>query len=62
MKKSVGRPRIGTKHAKGIVVAARLTPGEARQLFDIIRQTKQRKSAWIRQALLAAAGVEKAAA
>jgi len=62
MKKHVGRPKIGTQNAKGVMVAVRFTPPEAKQLGEAIRQSQKRKSDWLREALLSAAGVNKSAA
>jgi len=56
MKKHAGRPKIGTQNAKGVSVTVRFTPPEAKQLEQAIRQTRQSKSEWIRQILLAASG------
>jgi hypothetical protein len=61
MKKTAGRPKIGIKNAKGVFFTARFTPIEAGQLNGAIRQAKQSKSAWIRKALLSAAGSDKSA-
>jgi len=49
MKKVMGRPKIGTENAKGVMVAVRLTPPEARQIKEVIRQARQGKSEWIRK-------------
>jgi hypothetical protein len=62
MKKRVGRPRIGTANAKGVVFAARFTPVETKQLNAAIRQAGQGKSEWIRKALLSAAQSDKTVA
>jgi len=62
MKKRVGRPKIGTQNAKGVMVAVRFTPPEAKQLGEAIRQSRQRKSDWLRQVLLSAAGGTKSVA
>lgn len=51
----VGRPKLGTQNAKGIVLSARFSPGEVRTIKDAIRRDKTSKSDWIRKALLAAA-------
>jgi hypothetical protein len=59
MKKRVGRPSIGTQNAKGEVFAVRVTPPEAKLIKAVIRDTKLDKSAWLRKALLSAAGSDK---
>jgi len=61
MKKHAGRPKLGIQNAKGIFFAARFSPIEAKQLNEAIRQAKQSKSAWMRKALLSAAGSDKSA-
>ena len=61
MKKRVGRPKIGTQNVKGDVFTVRVTPPEAKQIKAAIRDAKQVKSAWIRKALLSAAGSDKSA-
>ena len=61
MKKTAGRPKLGTQNAKGIFFAARFTPIEARQLNAAIREARQSKSDWMRKALLSAAGSDKPA-
>jgi FKBP-type peptidyl-prolyl cis-trans isomerase (trigger factor) len=62
MKKHAGRPKIGTENAKGVSVTVRLTPPEAKQLNQAVRQTRQSKSEWIRKTLLAAANGDKTTA
>jgi hypothetical protein len=62
MKKHAGRPRLGTKNAKGVFFSIRFTPGEARQIGEAIQQARQSKSDWIRKTLLAATGGDKTAA
>jgi hypothetical protein len=54
MKKRVGRPRLGTRNAKGKLFAARFTPDEAKRVNVAISQSGQSKSDWIRNALLSA--------
>jgi hypothetical protein len=55
MKKRIGRPKIGIKNAKGMLFAARFTPGEAKQINAAIRGSGQSNSDWLRKALLSAA-------
>jgi len=55
VKKRMGRPKIGVQNAKGVIVAARFTPIEARQIDQAIRQSGENKPGWIRKALLSAA-------
>lgn len=61
MKKKAGRPKVGKQNAKGELFAARVTPPEAKQINEAIRQAKESKSEWIRKALLSAAGIDKTA-
>jgi len=62
MKKHPGRPKVGTQNAKGVMVAVRVTPPEAKQLDQAIREARQSRSNWLRQALLTAAGGNKSVA
>jgi hypothetical protein len=59
MSKHAGRPKIGIQNAKNIYFTARFTPVEAKQLNAAIRRSGERKSGWIRKALLSAAGSDK---
>ena len=52
MKKRMGRPKIGTANAKGVLVAARFTPGEARKINQAVSASGLSKSDWIRKHLL----------
>jgi hypothetical protein len=51
MKKHAGRPRLGTQNAKGVLMALRFTPGEARQLKSAADQSKLSKSDFLRKCL-----------
>jgi hypothetical protein len=51
----MGRPRIGIKNAKGIVIAARFKLLEARQIDEAIRRSGASRPEWIRKTLLSAA-------
>jgi hypothetical protein len=55
VKKKMGRPKIGINNAKGVIVAARFTPIEARQINEAIRRSGESKPGWIRKVLLSAA-------
>lgn len=59
MNKRMGRPKIGTRNAKGEVFAARFTPPEAKHLQAAISKSRSSKSEWIRTALLTVAKSEK---
>ena len=52
MKKHAGRPRIGTQNAKGVLVAARFTPGEAKQIESAAKRAGLTKSNFVRKSLL----------
>jgi hypothetical protein len=55
MKKRMGRPPIGTQNAKGVIVAARFSPPEVREIRDAVKRARTNKSEWVRKCLLAAA-------
>jgi len=61
MKKRAGRPKIGTGNVKVEVLTVRVTAPEAKQIKSAIRDAKMDKSAWLRKALLSAAGGDKSA-
>ena len=55
MKKRMGRPPIGTQVAKGVIVAARFSPPEVKEIQGAVKRAKLNKSTWVRKHLLAAA-------
>jgi hypothetical protein len=55
MKKRMGRPKIGIQVAKGIIVAARFSPPEVKELNGAARRAKANRSEWVRNCLLSAA-------
>lgn len=55
MKSKAGRPKLAAKNAKGDLFAVRVTPPEAKQINEAIRQSGQGKPDWLRKALLYAA-------
>ena len=57
MKKHAGRPKLGTRNAKGVFLSARFTPGEAKQIESAIVQSGMSKSNFIRKHLLSSADV-----
>jgi hypothetical protein len=57
--KVMGRPKIGTEKARGVFIAARFTPVEAKQIHSAINQSRQTKSDWIRKNLLSASAASK---
>jgi hypothetical protein len=52
-KKVMGRPKIGTQNAKGVLIAARFTPPEAKQIEQTARRAGLSKSEFVRKRLLA---------
>ncbi len=52
MKKHAGRPKLGTQNAKGVLMAFRFTPGEAKRINEAARAAKLTKSEWARKLLL----------
>ncbi len=57
MKKTVGRPAIGTKNAKSVFMSARFTPGEAGQIKDAVKRSGLSRSDFFRKCLLSAPDV-----
>jgi hypothetical protein len=57
MKKHVGRPKLGTEHAKGVLMAIRFTPSEARQIESAAKRLGLTKSQFARKHLLSAVNV-----
>ena len=55
MKKRMGRPKIGTQIAKGVIVAARFAPPEVKEIDGAVKRAKSTKSEWVRNCLLTAA-------
>jgi hypothetical protein len=51
--KKMGRPKVPKSEAKRILVGAMLTPPEAKQIKTHVAQSKQSKSEWVRDRLLA---------
>jgi hypothetical protein len=51
-KKVMGRPKVGTQNAKGVLIAARFTPPEAKQIEQFARREGLSKSAFVRKRLL----------
>jgi len=54
-KKKMGRPPLPEKEFRGEVFGVRLRPDEAREVQAAIRESKQAKPDWLRDALLSAA-------
>jgi hypothetical protein len=54
-KKKMGRPPLPKKEFRGEVFGVRLRPDEAREVQTAIRESKQTKPDWLRDALLSAA-------
>jgi len=55
MKNKRGRPKLGTQNAKGVLMAVRFTPSEAKRIEQAARSAKLTKSDWVRKALLSVA-------
>jgi hypothetical protein len=62
MKNQRGRPKLGTQNAKGVLMAVRFTPREAKQIDRAARSARLTKSDWVRRGLLALAAENKEAA
>jgi hypothetical protein len=57
MSKKMGRPRLPKCEAKGVLIGARFSPPEARQVIEAVRRAGKVKSDWVRLSLLRAATV-----
>jgi hypothetical protein len=55
MKKVMGRPKLGTQHAKGVFISARFTPVEAKQITSAITKSGLSKSDFVRKSLIKSA-------
>ena len=55
MKKKMGRPALPKNTARGVLIGARFSPGEAERVQNAVKESKQTKSEWIRTSLLTAA-------
>lgn len=55
MKPKLGRPKLPKDQARGILVGARFSASEARQVVDAAKRSKLSKSEWVRKVLLSAA-------
>ena len=55
-KKKLGRPVLPGGSAKGIMLSARFTKAESDSIADAVKRSGQKKTEWIRNALLGAAG------
>lgn len=51
----MGRPKLSKEDAKGVVIGARFSSSEAKEVHQAIKQASQKKPDWVRQALLRAA-------
>jgi hypothetical protein len=55
MKKVMGRPKIGIQNAKGIIIAARFSPPEVKEIDDAVKRANVNRSTWVRKSLLSSA-------
>lgn len=53
--KKLGRPKLAKGEAKGVLIGARFTPDESKEVHQAVKQSGQVKSEWIRNVLLGAA-------
>jgi hypothetical protein len=53
MKRKPGRPKVTKSKFRGILIGARFSPDEARQVEKNVKKSKKGKSKWIREKLLA---------
>ena len=55
MKPKMGRPTLPKGEAKGILIGARFSPDESKQVHDAVERSGKTKSEWVRNSLLATA-------
>jgi hypothetical protein len=55
MKPKMGRPKLAKGEAKDVLIGARFSPEESKQVHDAVKEAGQNKSDWVRNALLSAA-------
>ncbi len=55
MKPKMGRPTLPKGEAKGVLIGARFSTDEAKQVEAAANRAKQNKSAWVRDVLLSTA-------
>lgn len=53
--KKLGRPKLAKGEAKGVLIGARFTPDESRDVHAAVKRSGRVKSDWIRNVLLTAA-------
>jgi hypothetical protein len=51
----MGRPKLPKGRARGVLIGARFSPGEARQVHGAVSRANQVKSEWVRKTLPEAA-------
>lgn len=54
MKNKMGRPQLVAGENKSVLIGARFSPHEAKQVKSAAKRAKQGKSEWVRTTLLAA--------
>lgn len=54
MSKKLGRPKLRNQDKKGVLIGARFSPAEAKQVSEAAKQAKLTKSQWVRGTLLTA--------
>jgi len=59
MKPKMGRPVLPKGEAKGVLIGARFSPDEAKQVAGAVKRSGGNRSAWVRTTLLSAAGSAK---
>jgi len=57
MKPKMGRPKLPKNKTKGVLIGARFSPEEAKQVNDFAHRSTEGKSEWIRNTLLSATKV-----
>ena len=55
MKPKMGRPKVPKAKLRGILIQARLSPEENKEIQAAIAKSPHKKSEWIRKALLSVA-------
>jgi len=53
--KKLGRPKLAKSEFKGVLIGARFSPDESKQVHDAVKRSGVGKSVWIRNTLLGSA-------
>jgi hypothetical protein len=55
MKSKMGRPKLPKGEVKDVLIGAKFSPHESKQVHDAVKRANVGKSEWVRKTLLSAA-------